>query len=48
MYAGEEEEDYDKEMGKLGKENQEQIDWNMWAPEQDQQQEEVRNEHYLI
>lgn len=37
----EEEEDYEKEMGDLGQENSDQVDRNMWAPEEEQQ-EEVR------
>ena len=39
MYT-EKEEDYDKEMGELGNENDEQIDRNLWAPEEQQEQSE--------
>ena len=39
MYT-EEEEDYDKEMGDLGNENNEQIDTNLWAPEEQQEESE--------
>ena len=37
----EEEEDYEKEMGDLGQGNSDQVDRNMWAPEDEQQQKEV-------
>ena len=39
LTAGEEE-DYEKEMGDLAAEDAEQIDRNMWAPEEPQKQEE--------
>ena len=35
------EEDYEKEMGDLGQGNSDQVDRNMWAPEDEEEQKEV-------
>ena len=40
--AGEDEEDFEKEMGEVG-DSRDQIDRNMWAPEDQQQHDEVIN-----
>lgn len=40
IYAGEDEEDFEKEMGEVG-DSRDQIDRSMWAPEDQQQHDEV-------
>lgn len=40
VFTAGEEEDYEKEMGDLAADNAEQIDRNMWAPEESEKQEE--------
>ena len=43
--AGEEEqEDYEKEKGELGREDAEHIDRNMWAPEEEEEQQKEEEE----
>jgi len=46
LLTAEEEEDYEKEMGDLAAEDAEQIDRNMWAPEEPQKQEEEEVVYY--
>ena len=41
LIAGEEEAEYDKEMGQLGEDDPEHIDRNMWVPEEEQDDNEV-------
>ena len=41
-YAGEEEDEYENTLGDLGADGTEHIDRNMWAPEEKQENDEVR------
>ena len=47
LKAGEEGEELDKEMGELGMDNPEEIERNLWVPEEDQDETEVSVYHYL-
>ena len=41
-----EDEDLDKQMGELGSEEPEHLDRNMWAPEEDEEEEKVSTVHF--